>query len=318
LKPETRDQKPIIGIGAATWDRLMVVPDFPAQEGVSQASASAEQGGGPVATALAVLAVLGSHTVLLDAQGDDAIGRMILADLADLGVDTSRVRSHQGCQSATAQILVRQRDGARHIHFMPATGPELSPLEVDDELVRGAALLHINGRHEGAAAAAVMTARNAGVPISFDGGAGRWRESLRQFVLTSSIRIVAKDFALKFAATSSLESAARKLLAGAPALLVITDGIKGSWVWSDEGEHFHQPAFPASPVMDTTGCGDVFHGAFLHGWFRNWTLRQSAEFASRVASETVRQLGGRSVLRQASLLKNLESSVLNVSASDPG
>jgi sugar/nucleoside kinase (ribokinase family) len=29
---------------------------------------------------------------------------------------------------------------------------------------------------------------------------------------------------------------------------------------------FHQPAFKAEPLIDTTGCGDVFHGAFLHGW----------------------------------------------------
>ena len=70
--------------------------------------------------------------------------------------------------------------------------------------------------------------------------------------------------------------------------------------------------------MDTTGCGDVFHGAFLHGWFQNWTLRQTAEFASRVAAETVRQLGGRSVLRQPKLLKDLENTVLHVSASDSG
>jgi sulfofructose kinase len=299
--------KPIVGIGAATWDRFMVVPDFPAQEGVAQASASAEQGGGPVATALCTLSTLGWPTVLLDAQGDDATGQMILRDLSEFGVDTSRIRTHQGCSSVHAHILVRQRDGARHIHFLTASCPELSPLDIDDEFIRGAALLHINGRHEGAAAAAIMTARNAGVPISFDGGAGRWRESLRQFVLSSNIRIVAKDFALKFAGTSSLESAARKLLAGAPALLVITDGTRGSWIWSEENEHFHQPAHRVSPAVDTTGCGDVFHGAFLHGWFRNWPLRRTAEFASRVAAENVRQLGGRSILRQPEVLKELEN-----------
>lgn len=300
--------KPIIGIGAATLDRFMVVPAFPSQEGVAQASASAEQGGGPVATALCILSVLGWPTVLLDSQGDDSIGRTIVKELSDFGVDTSRIRIHEGCSTVHAHILVRERDGARHIHYLTATCPELSPLDIDDELVRSAALIHINGRHEGAAAAAIMTARTAGVPISFDGGAGRWRESLRQFVLTSNIRIVAKDFAFKFAGTSSLEVAAKKLLAGNPALLVITDGSRGSWIWSEEGEQFHQAAFPVSPTVDTTGCGDVFHGAFLHGWFRNWPLRRTAEFASRVAAETARQLGGRSVLYQPGLLKELVAS----------
>jgi sugar/nucleoside kinase (ribokinase family) len=124
-------------------------------------------------------------------------------------------------------------------------------------------------------------------------------------VLASKIRILAKDFAQKFASTTSLEAAARKLNADAPELLVITDGARGSWVWSDEGEQFHQQAYPVSPVVDTTGCGDVFHGAFLHGWLQRWPLRRTAEFASKVAAESARHLGGRCVLQQAELLEAL-------------
>jgi sulfofructose kinase len=300
--------KPIVGIGAATWDRLMIVPDFAAQEGVMQGSLSAEHGGGPVATALCTVATLGYPAVLLDSQSDDATGHMILRDLSHFGVDTSRIKIHPGFASGHAHILVRQRDGARQIYFLAASCPEVSPLEIDDDLIRNAALLHLNGRHEGACAAAIISARNAGVPISFDGGAGRWRESLRQYVLTSNIRIVAKDFAFKFAGTASLESAARKLLAGSPSLLVITDGMRGSWIWSDENEHFHQPAYPIGPAVDTTGCGDVFHGAFLYGHVRNWRLRRTAEFAARLAGETARQLGGRSVLRQRELMHQMETS----------
>src|SRR5829696_8423972 len=144
--------KPILGVGAATWDRFMIVPNFPSGEGVTQATAGAEQGGGPVATALSTLAMMGWPTALLDAQGDDATGQTILRELSEFGVDTSHVRIHKGHNSAQAHIHVRQRDGARHIHYLAATGPELSPFEIDDELVQGAALLHINGRHEGAAA----------------------------------------------------------------------------------------------------------------------------------------------------------------------
>lgn len=305
LKPDSRNLKPVVGIGAATWDRFMVVPGFPGDEGVTQASAGTEQGGGPVATALCTLSALGWPTVLLDAQSDDATGQVILRELADLGVDTSHIRIHKGHTSTHAQILVRKSDGGRHIHYLPATCPELSPMDVDAALLRSASLLHVNGRHEAMAREAVKIAGEAGVPVSFDGGAGRWRESLRVLVLASGIRILAKDFALKFAGARTIEAAAEKLNAESPRLLVITDGVRGSWVWARGGDPFHQPAFPVSPVVDTTGCGDVFHGAFLHGCLREWPLRRTAEFASRVAAESARHLGGRSVLLQPGLLESL-------------
>lgn len=308
-KPEARNLRPVIGIGAATWDRFMVVPGFPGDEGVTQASASTEQGGGPVATALCTLSALGWSTVLLDSQSDDATGGSILRELADLGVDTSHIRIHKGYTSTHAQILVRKSDGGRHIHYLPATCPELSPMDVDAALLQGAALLHVNGRHEAVAREAVKIAAEAGVPVSFDGGAGRWRESLRVLVLASRIRIFAREFALKFAGTDSLESAAQMLNADSPELLVITDGVRGSWVWARGGEPFHQPAFPVSPVVDTTGCGDVFHGAFLHGWLRKWPLRRTAEFASKVAAESARHLGGRSILLQPALLEGIASGI---------
>ena len=309
VKADSRRLKPILGIGAATWDRLMIVPDFPEDEGVTEALASAGQGGGPVATALCTLASLGWPTVLFDAQGDDATGQAILRELSDFGVDTSHVRIHKGHTAAHAHLLVRKRDGARHIHYLPATCPELSPPDVNFSRLRHAALLHINGRHEAVAREAVKAANEAGVPVSFDGGAGRWRESLRVLVLASGIRILAREFALKFAGTKSLESAAKKLNADSPALLVITDGVRGSWVWARDHEPFHQPAFPVSPVVDTTGCGDVFHGAFLHGWLKAWPLRRCAEFASRLAAETARRLGGRSALREEGLVQALAMEV---------
>jgi sugar/nucleoside kinase (ribokinase family) len=87
------------------------------------------------------------------------------------------------------------------------------------------------------------------------------------------------------------------LLRGPARLLVITDGIRGSHVWSREGAFFHQPAFTASPLVDTTGCGDVFHGAFLHGWLSNWPLERCAEHASRLAAKNAEGLGGRHVLK---------------------
>ena len=84
----------------------------------------------------------------------------------------------------------------------------------------------------------------------------------------------------------------RKLAQKDPAKVVgVTAGVKGSF-FVTAGEEFHQPAFRVA-VVDTTGCGDVFHGAFAFGLSRDWELRRVARFAAAVSALKARKLGGR-------------------------
>ena len=53
-----------------------------------------------------------------------------------------------------------------------------------------------------------------------------------------------------------------------------------------------QPGF-SIPVVDTTGAGDVFHGAFMVGLLENWSLEKILEFSAAVAAMKCRRLGGR-------------------------
>ncbi|WP_176236392.1 carbohydrate kinase family protein [Candidatus Hakubella thermalkaliphila] len=55
---------------------------------------------------------------------------------------------------------------------------------------------------------------------------------------------------------------------------------------------FWRPAYRVE-VVDTTGAGDVFHGAFLHGLLRGWDLERVADFANAVAALKCTRLGGR-------------------------
>ncbi|MFN0077591.1 MAG: carbohydrate kinase family protein [Prosthecobacter sp.] len=286
----------VIGIGAATLDALSIVPEFRAEEHVTQALAHAEDGGGPVATALCVLSSARHACALIDRCGDDVTGQKIRAGLVKFGVSTNHLRVVPGTRSASASILVRQRDGARQIVYASATAGEPTPDEVDAALFTDARLLHLNGRHETAARHAVKLAQQHGVTISFDGGADRWRESLRDLIAASHIRIVAREFAERCTGLRDLQEIAAALLQSPAQIVVITEGMRGSHVWTTDGSYFHQPAFTAAPLIDTTGCGDVFHGAFLHGWLSNWPVERCAEHASRLAAKNAAGLGGRHAL----------------------
>jgi sulfofructose kinase len=70
----------------------------------------------------------------------------------------------------------------------------------------------------------------------------------------------------------------------------VTGGSSGSW-WCIEGELHHVPAI-AVPVVDTTGAGDVFHGAFAAGLARRQPILQAAVYASAAAAEKIRRGDG--------------------------
>jgi len=238
---------------------------------------------------------------LVDWMGDDAEGEAIRQGLERFGVGREGLAMVAGGSSAEAVILVRRRDGARHILFRPGAGGGRSEANLKLEWFQTARLLHLNGRHEVAARAAVRLAEEARVRVSFDGGAGRYRESIRDLVRAAHIVIVAREFAARFAGIDDLPRAAAVLLSAPKTeVVVITDGVSGSWVWSRQGESFHQPALVVPDVVDTTGCGDIYHGAFLHGWLSDWPLKRSAEFASEWAARNARGLGGRHALRDQS------------------
>ena len=143
---------------------------------------------------------------------------------------------------------------------------------------------------------AVRFARAAGVQVSFDGGSGRYRAELEQLVPLTDFCIVARNFAENYTHETDIGKAADALLQSGPRLVVITGGTDGSWVHTRDGQAFHQPAYGMPQVVDTTGCGDSYHGAFLFGMISGMELKQTAAFASAVGAINSQHLGGRAGL----------------------
>lgn len=286
----------VVGLGVSTLDFLMVVDELPGAELVQRAERTLLQGGGPVATALVSLARLGLKTAMIDRLGDDWRGRQIREEFEREGVATDYLCVAAGCTSSIASILVRKGDGARTIVYAPGDAGELAPQQVSREAIAGARVLHLNGRHLAASLAAARLAQRLGVTVSFDGGAHRYRDELRELVALSDICIVARQFAASFSGSEDLELCAAKLLACGPKTVVITAGTEGSRGWDHTGQRIHQPALATERAVDTTGAGDAYHGAFLFGTLSGYPLERCLAFASAVAALNTRELGGRSSL----------------------
>jgi len=282
----------IVGLGVSTVDIFSLVDHYPAEEEVLHAIEMTVQGGGPVATAMVTLGRLGAKVAMIDAVGDDWRGALIQEEFRREGV-SDHLKVRKGYTSSTACILVTKGSGARSIVYSPGTASELSPADLPRQVITSVKILHVNGRHWEACLQAVKIAREADVKVSFDGGADRYRPEIEQLVPLTNICIVARDFAEKYTHETDIHRSAEMLLENGPSLVVITDGIRGSWIHAREGQAFHQPAYLVPQVVDTTGCGDSYHGAFLFGLLKGLPLEQTAAFASAVAALNSQRLGGR-------------------------
>jgi len=286
----------VVGIGVNTIDQFFVVEHFPDREDVQQAKCFKSEGGGPVATALVTLARLGAKTIILDCIGNDWIGNQILSGLRKEKVITDFIIIKNGFTSSLTSIIVRENDGARTIIYLPGDSGDLSENDVNNDLISKSKYIHINGRHLSACLKACKIAKEFNIKISFDGGSYRYREDLRKIVPLSDVCIVAKDFSEKYTFKLNISEAANQFLLEGPEIVVITDGKNGSWLFTKDINGFHQPAFEMLNVVDTTGCGDSFHGAFLYGLLNNYNLFESIRTASMVAAINTLGLGGRTSL----------------------
>ena len=287
----------IAGLGASTLDILTQVAIFPTRREVKEAAELKLAGGGPVATALAAAAKLGGTCLMLDALGDDDMGRAIVADFQKYGVDTRALKLLGGERSAAASVVVNE-NGERAVYFKRGT-TEIIPKDLRAELlaeIPRAKILHINGRHFDMLEEAIFRARRAGVLVSFDGGADRYSAEMRELAASADICIVTRDFAEKYTGTADLREATNALFTAATKIAGVTDGIHGSYMRVRGGDIIHQPAFPQTRIVDTTGCGDSYHGAFLYGLTQRMSVSRSAELASAVASMNTQGLGGREAL----------------------
>jgi ribokinase len=279
----------VVGLGFSTLDTVGLVPRLPRLDEGAPLQGITRQGGGPVAQALVTLARLGARVGLVGCVGDDAAGREMVAGLEAEGVGTERVRVVPGTTSPQCIILVHAPTGKRSICCDAGTAPALPVAELDVDYLCSGRFLHLDGTSPAAALAAAREARRRGVRVCLD--AGGPSEALLALVPEVDILIAAERFAAAVDTGSSFREGAARLLTMGPSLVVVTRGERGSWTLTGDGA-FATPACDV-PVVDTTGAGDVFHGAYLFGLLRGWDPRRTATFAGATAALKCTQLGGR-------------------------
>ena len=283
------DPTPLItGIGYCGMDYLCRVPYIPLDDKVELVE-SLIQGGGPCATAVVAAARLGARTAFNGAVGDDARGEQILRGLAEEGVGTQGVKVRRGAESPAGFCWIEQQSGKRSFAWTRGSVRPLGPREIDRDLIARSHVLHLDGHQTQAALAAAKIARANGVAVSLD--AGTIVPGIDALLARCDVIIASEKFAARYTGEANPRKALKKLFAGPCRFAAVTRGKEGS-VGFDGKTYLPCPAFKVEAV-DTTGAGDVYHGAFAYAYACGKEWAACMRFAAAVAALKCTAFGGR-------------------------
>ena len=276
-----------LGLGQCSLDYVALVEDYPKEDTKEEVLDFTVQGGGPVATALVTLSRLGVKAAILGRVSDDSAGLEIRRGLKSEGVDVRGLLEKTGGASQQAFIMVNKKTGSRTICWQRPTVPPLTAREVEPTSFIGANFLMLDGLMTEASCRAAAIAARRDIPVMLD--AGKMRPGMLKLASMCDYVVCSERFVsdLKL----SIKDAFKKLATGRTRAVTATFGDKGSFTYHD-GKVFLQKAFKVK-TLDTTGAGDVFHGAYAYGVLQGWDLKRTVEFASAVAAMKCRKLGGR-------------------------
>ena len=241
------------------------------------------------------------------ALGEDRYSLDIRAFLEANSIGTSHIRTVPGRRPGL--YLIHQEKGDRHFTYWRDTSA--ARLLADDKgalhaAVEGASMVYFSGitlailapRARGRLLGAIVKARDNGARIAFDTNIrpALWTSPR---VMTSVLTAAASlcdivlpthtDEAPLFGDASIDETADRYLELGVEEV-VVKDGSKEALI-ATAGERVRVAPRPGAKVVDATGAGDSFNGAYLSARLGGQGLRQAAEAAHRVAGIVIGQKG---------------------------
>lgn len=263
-------------VGLATLDVVQLVDRLPASNEKTTANQTWLAAGGPAAVAAITFAALGGRARLWTALGQAPAARLAAADLAAAGVEVIDV-APPGFELAVSTAFVDAATGERAVvsgsghtpAFGKIAGPNLAGVDV----------VLVDGHHAALARSAALAA--AGMPVVVD--AGSHKPVFDEIFPFSTDVICSADY------VHPDWLGARALLLRGPKLVAVSHGDEALRWWTASASGAIEPEKVAA--VDTTGAGDVLHGAYCHGLAAGLDRVDALRTAVAVATERVRHLG---------------------------
>ncbi len=282
----------VLCIGHAAYDINMYLSEYPAENSKAETLDNLECGGGPAANAACLLSQWGIKTAFAGVVGNDLYGWKIDYEFRTARVDRKLLEFRDGHATPLSIILVNTKSASRTVINRKS---ETSPYHPDPErLAKMRPMYLLFDGHELEASLDALKAFPDAVSVL---DAGSLRPGTKALASKVDYLIASERFACQVSGLASLNSdeecavALEALLSISPGTVAITLGERGL-VFVHEDRLARLPAFEAEAV-DTTGAGDVFHGAFVYGLITNMDFQGCLSLGSTAAAASITKRGGR-------------------------
>lgn len=292
----------VLGLGCTAVDDLLYVEAWPDADAKSPVVRRERQCGGLTATALVAAARLGARCAYAGLLGEDEYSRFVRDALRREGVDLAQAVPAPGARPVRSVIIVDERRRTRNIFYDLSGVQGAHARQPRASVVRSSRVLLVDRFGVAGMRRAARIARAAGIPVVADfesaGHAG-----VRELMRLADHLIVSEEFAFRFTGCAHPAIAVARLRSRGHEVAVVTCGEGGCW-FQERGWPLprRQPAF-AVQAVDTTGCGDVFHGAYAFALARGLPLGDRIRLASAAAAIKATRRGGQAGIPRLPELK---------------
>lgn len=279
-----------ICIGHSTFDTTLPVDTFPHENVKMRIKEHIECGGGPASNGAYLLAKWGIDTTIASIVGNDYYGQRVYEDFKKIGANLDYLELKKDYSTSSSYIIANMSNGSRTA--ITSKEPPIRKLEhVIDEKYD---LILVDGEHPETAKEVLLNNPYAISVLD----AGRLNDDTRDLGKLVTYVICSHDFAEEFTNKktdikdiNSLISIYNEIKNYFKTNIIITLEADGSFTEIDG----HYKVIPSIKVkaIDSTGAGDIFHGAFTYFIGMNYSLEDAIKYSSISGAISVTRIGSR-------------------------
>ena len=283
----------LIGVGLVAVDILWITPPGARRGEKNDTPQMILQGGAPAGSGTCGPALLGYHAGFLARLGDNVLSRIARDEFAARGVQPNLFVDVPNAEPALALVQIDPQTAERTVYYNLTRYQPLQAGDLPVAVLRNARALLLDSFELDAMLAALAAVAGTSVRTILDLEHGD-PVRIRKAIASATDSILPWGLARELTGKDQPGDALAVLRTLTKGNLLVTDGVRGSWACDGAGIR-HQPAFRVAAV-DSTGCGDAYHGGYIVGVLEGWDLAMRMEFGAWLAAQVAQALGGRTNL----------------------